>query len=248
MARLIALALVTAAAQLSAQSSAEQKRWSGTAQLNGSLLFGETEQRAFGTRTSLSRADSVLEFSGSLQTLYGEASLIDAPRRVVKRLWLGSLTADWHPEARWSPFLLATIESSLEKRLARRYNTGVGVKYTAFRTDDTDVSLSVALLDERVTPDSAGAVSSRLTRWSSRVRVRRSFSERTRFSHITFWRPSATAIDRFVVQSSTELAVGLSRRTALTVSFLDNYDSEAVSRGARRYNDGQFLLGLAANW
>ena len=228
--------------------SAGEQRWSGSAQLNGSLLFGETEQRAVGTRTALSRADSVLEFSGSLQTLYGEASLIDEPRRVVKRLWLGSLTADWRPEARWSPFLLATLESSLEKRLARRYNTGIGVKYTLVRSDESEVSLSLALLDERVMPDSAGAESSRLTRWSSRLRIRRSFSERTRFSHITFWRPSATAIDRFVVQSSTELAVSLSRRTALTVSFLDNYDSEAISRGARRYNDGQLLLGLVANW
>ncbi len=233
---------------LNAQSAAEASRWSGTAQLNGSLLFGETEQRAFGTRTSLVRADSLLEFSASLQTLYGEASLVDEPRRVVKRLWLGSITADWRPEARWSPFLLATLESSLEKRLARRYNTGVGVKYTALRTEDHEVSVSVALLDERVTPDAADAVTSRLTRWSSRLRIRRNFSDRTRLSHITFWRPSAAAIDQFVVQSSTELAVGLSRRTALTVSFLDNYDSEAVSRGARRYNDGQFLVGLAANW
>lgn len=242
------LVFLVATGEARAQSAGEPSRWSGTAQLNGSLLFGDTEQRAFGTRTSLSRADSVFEFSGSLQTLYGEASLIDEPRRVVKRLWLGAITADWHPEARWSPFLLATFESSLEKRLARRYNTGVGVKYTVLRNEIRDVSLSVALLDERVTPDSPGATSSRLTRWSTRLRIRQRFSERTRFSHTSFWRPSATAIDRFVVQSSTELALGLSRRTALTVSLLDNYDSEAVSRGARRYNDGQFLVGLAANW
>jgi hypothetical protein len=144
--------------------------------------------------------------------------------------------------------VLATIETNLEKRIASRYNAGLGVKYTARRTDRTDISVSVALLDERITPDSIGAVSSRLTRWSTRFRMRHAFDDRTRFSHVVFWRPSATAIDRFVVQSNTELALGLTRRTAVTLSLLDNYDSEAVARGARRYNDGQLLLGVTASW
>ena len=209
---------------------------------NGSFLFGETEQRVFGARGSLSRADSVLEFSGSLQTLYGEASLDAGDRAVIKRLWLGAVTADWHPEARWSPFLLATVETNLEKRIASRYNAGLGVKYTALRDEHRELSLSVALLDERVRRlgDDDG---SRLTRWSTRLRGRYAFNDRATLSHITFWRPSASAIDRYLVQSTTELSVALGERTALTLSFLDNYDSEAVGRGARTYNDGQLLLG-----
>ncbi len=183
-----------------------------------------------------------------LQTLYGEASLDDGDRVVIKRLWLGTLTADWKPQARWSPFLLGTVETNLEKRIALRLNSGAGVKYTALRSERSDLSVSVALLDERVRPDEAGAATTRLTRWSTRFRVRHAFDERTRISHVTFWRPSATAIDRYLVQSTTELAVGLTRRTAITLSFLDNYDSEAVSRGARTYNDGQMLLGLTAAW
>lgn len=233
---------------LSAQAVAEVSRWSGSAQGSGALLFGDTEQRSFGARGTVERADSVLELNAALQTLYGEASLDDGARRVIKRIWLGSLTADWRPKNPWSPFVLATVETNLEKRIASRYNAGVGVKYTARRTARTNVSLSVALLDERVTPDSLGAAPSRLTRWSTRFRLRHAFDDRTRFSHVVFWRPSATAIDRFVVQSNSELAVGLTRRTALTLSLLDNYDSEAVARGARTYYDGQLLLGLTATW
>jgi len=243
------VAICGVGAALSAQPpTAGASRWSGSAQGSGSWLFGDTEQRALGARGAVSRADSVLEMNAALQSLYGEASLDDGARRVIKRLWLGSFTADWRPQARWSPFVLATVENNLEKRIASRYNAGLGVKYTARRTERTDVSLSVALLDERVTPDSVGAVSSRLTRWSTRFRVRHAFDDRTRFSHIVFWRPSATAIDRFVVQSSTELAVGLTGHTAITLTLLDNYDSEAVERGARGYNDGQLLLGLMASW
>ncbi len=227
---------------------AAPSRWSGSAQGNGSLFFGETEQRAFGARASLQRADSTLEFSGNVQALYGEASLADSGRAVVKRLWLGAITADWRPHAIWSPFVLLTAETSLEKRIASRYNAGVGVKYTALRTAQADVSLSVALLDERVRRIGIDVPSTRLTRWSTRARGSYAFNDRTRLSHTTFWRPSASALDRFIVQSSTELALGLTRRTALSVTFLDNYDSEAVSRGARSYNDGQLLLGLIATW
>lgn len=225
-----------------------RRRWSGSVQANGNLLFGDTEQRAFGGRTTVARADSVLEFSGALQSLYAEASVGGGDRTVIKRLWLGSVNADWHPQARWSPFLLTTLETNLEKRIASRYNAGLGLKYTAYRAEQTELSLSVALLDERIRPLGVDANSSRLTRWSTRLRVRQPLGERARLSHVTFWRPSATAINRFLVQSTTELAVGLTTRTAFSVSLLDIYDSEAVGRGARSYNDGQLLLGVTATW
>lgn len=222
--------------------------WPATAQLNGSLLYGESEQRTFGGRITVARTDSLLELSASLQGLYGEASGRDRAREVAKRLWLGSLAADWRPAARWSPFLLATLETNLEKRLAARYNVGLGIKYTAWRTATDEGSLSVALLDERIDPLADDRPTTRLTRWSTRLRVRHAFGGRTRVSHVTFWRPSLRSIDRFVVQSTTELALGLTARSALTVSLLDLYDSEAVTRGARGYNDGQLLLGAQVAW
>src|SRR5690606_22937653 len=131
---------------------------------------------------------------GSIQSLYGEASQTDGSRSVTKRQWLGTLTADWYPQAVWSPFLLATAETSLEKRLASRYNIGVGVKFTTLRTERAESSLSVALLDERVRRIGADAEGTRLTRWSTRFRAKYAFNDRTRLSHTTFWKPSASAI------------------------------------------------------
>jgi hypothetical protein len=247
-----AVAVGAGSAQLAAQSASSSSVWSGSAQLNGSLLYGESVQRVVGARGGVSRADSLLEFSAALQTLYGDASLDESPREVVKRIWLGSLTADLKPHAPWSPFLLATVETNLEKRLASRYNAGLGVKYTARRTATTDISLSVALLDEQIRPmanrSGPHAEASRLTRWSTRLRVRHAFTDRTRVSNVVFWRPSATDIGRYLVQAQHEVAFGLSQRTALTLTLLNIYDSDAVARGARRYNDGQLLLGLTAGW
>jgi hypothetical protein len=105
------LATLLHATTLSAQPP--RSPWSGSAQLNGSLLFGDTEQRLLGGRVTLSHRDSTYEFGGSVQSLYGEASVPGAGRRVIKRLWLGSLTADWRPQSRWSPFVLATVETNL---------------------------------------------------------------------------------------------------------------------------------------
>ncbi len=245
---MVALLLTASAGRPLPAQEAARSPWSGSLQANGSVLFGESEQRILGGRVALSRADSLLELSGSLQTLYGEASTPGGDRAVTRRLWLGSLAMDWHPRARWSPFLLATVETNLEKRLAHRYNAGAGVKYTAWQRGESEASLSLALLDERIDPLGTDRPSTRLTRWSARLRLRRALGERSRVSHVTFWRPSARAIDRFVVQSTTELALGLSARTALTVSLLDIYDSEAVARGARRYNDGQLLVGVTVGW
>lgn len=249
---MVALATALAATPWGTRTAAAQapprSPWSGSVQANGSVLYGDSEQRILGGRLALTRADTTLEFSGSLQMLYGEASTPEGERAVTRRLWLGALSADWRPRARWSPFVLATVETNLEKRLAHRYNVGAGVKYTAWQGEAREGSLSVALLDERIAPLGDDRPSSRLTRWSARFRLRQPLGERSRVSHVTFWRPSARAIDRYVVQSTTELAVGLTARTALTVSLLDLYDSEAVARGARRYNDGQLLVGVTVGW
>lgn len=222
--------------------------WSGSAQANGSLLFGNTDQRVASTTLALARTDSTFELSASAQGLYGDASFDDGQRQVTRRLALGTLAADWRPYARLSPFILATVERNLEKRLRGRYNVGLGGKLTILDSPASEVSVSVALLDERIDPQDGDQPTTRLTRWSNRLRLRRQLNDRVRVSNVTFWRPALISINRYVVQSTSELAIDVTRRTAFTVSFFNLYDSEAVSRGAQAYNDGQLLFGVSANW
>lgn len=246
-----AAALVALAPDLGAQETAgAPRRWTGSAQANASVFFGNSEQRVIGGRATLARADSALEVSADVQTLYGDASLAGGPRAVTKRLWLATTSADLRPFARWSPFAFGSAESNYEKRIASRYSAGLGAKHTFIRTERTESSLSLALLDEHTVPTRRvqGLSASRLTRWSWRARVRHAFDDRLRVSHVTFWRPSVRTTTRFVVLSTTELEYRLTRVVALTLSLLDSYDSEAVRRGARTYNDGQLLFGLMASW
>ena len=247
--RAVTITLLTAA-DLSAQETTRPRRWSGTAAANGSVLFGNTDQRVLGGRATLTRADSVLELDAGLQALYGDASRDDGSRQLTKRLWIGTLTLDYRPAARTSPFVFTTLESNLEKQLASRHSVGVGAKQTFVRTARSEASLSLALLDERTVPrrSAPDPTPVRLTRWSTRARMRHAFDERLRVSLVTFWQPAARAPSRFLLRSSAEAEYAVTRAMGLSISLLDNYDSEAVRRGARVNRDGQLLFGIGARW
>lgn len=225
--------------------------WKLRTGLSASLLYGNREQRILGTRGDLSRTDSVVELRADVQMSYGEASTETHPRVVFKRLWLGNLTADLLPHDWVSPFVFATVESNLEKRIEGRYSAGIGAKQTLVRSERTDMNVSLGLLGERLVPrtDAPASVTDQtLTRWSVRGKVRQSLGDRARLIHSTFWRPDAHHASEFLVQSQTDLEVKASQKVALTLSLMHNYDSEAMLRGARTNTDGQMLVGATATW
>lgn len=229
--------------------------WKWNAQANGSLLFGNAEQRIVGGRTAVSRADSVMALDVSLQMLYGDATQEDGPRRVTKRLWLGATSLEFQPAGQVSPFLTATIESNLEKRIATRTSLGTGAKHTFVRSRRNEASLSAALLDERTVAlaapgaaEDADPTFTRVTRWSARARVQHGLDQRLKVTHVTSWRPRVRTTGDFVVLSTSEARYALTRALNVSTSLLVNHDSEATSRGARVNTDGQLLLGVGATW
>ncbi len=254
--RSTALSLSLWAVPLRAQApGAPPRRWTGGVQANGSLLFGNAEQRVVGGRATLSRADSLLEVDGALQLLYGDATTENGVREVTKRLWLASLSADWLPHAPVSPFAIAGYESNFEKRIATRTSVGLGAKRTLVRSVRNEASLSLALLDERTVTrleTEALAVGEprvvRVTRWSARARVQHGLDQRLRLTHVTFYRPRLRTTGDFVVQSTTEARYAMTRALDASLSLLVNHDSEATRRGARVRTDGQLLFGLGAGW
>jgi hypothetical protein len=63
-------------------------------------------------------------------------------------------------------------------------------------------------------------------------------------SHTTFYQPSLTRAARFTVNTTSSVAAKMTTKVSLTVTLVDVYDSEARTRGAREYNDGQLLFGF----
>jgi hypothetical protein len=229
---------------------AQELGWDVKAEASANLFFGNTRQSTVATRLSLGRADSTLELKTGGEFTYGEAETDQRRMFVSKRSWRLGLTADYHPFARLSPFALAGVESSLEKRIDLRYNAGLGGKLAIVRSERTASDFSLALLGEReLLPDTAGPrIERTLARYAARFRLEHEPSERVTLSHETNYRPEVKALDRFTFTSRSSAAYKLAASLAVQLSFLDNFDSEARARGARSNNDGEVLFGVVGTF
>lgn len=83
-----------------------------------------------------------------------------------------------------------------------------------------------------------------LARGSSELRLRREFSPTVSFSMETRYQPALTEPSDYTITSVNTLKVRLARFASLTLTLRDNYDNQAVTRGARVNNDGEVLVGV----
>ncbi|HEU4564808.1 MAG TPA: DUF481 domain-containing protein [Gemmatimonadaceae bacterium] len=233
--------------EAAAPDSAKAVDWDVQAEVSGSLFFGNTQQTVFATRAALGRSDSTVAFKSDLRFTYGEGSTEDNRDFVAKRSWLATVNMDLSPYAAVSPFLTANLESSLERRIDLRYSAGLGNQLRVVHTPESELKVSLALLGEwsrLVVVEQPELVRDALVRWSARVRLRHEITDQVTLQSETFYRPEVRATNRFTLTSSTSLGYAVRSWARLTVSFLDNYDSEAATRGARANNDGQLVVGV----
>jgi hypothetical protein len=216
------------------------------AELSGSVFFGNTEQTLASTRAQYERSDSGFAFKTLARFNYGELTTVATTTIVNKRSWETNANYDIRPFADFTPFIKVGYESSLENRIARRYSAGAGARYNVIRTPGTDVIFSVGAAGEGTRPlppgDSLGTIT--LARGSSVFKLRRTFNERVTFTSETAYQPALTESGDYTITTTNTLKSALARFAALTLTFRDNYDSQAVVRGARVKNDGEFLIGL----
>jgi hypothetical protein len=226
--------------------------WERTAEMSGNAWYGAAHARVLAGELGVARTDSTLSTHADLRVGYADDRTDDGLRRVTARDIRASLSFDYRPFARYSPFAFSSVESSLQQRVARRVNVGLGAKLTILRKARDDVSASLALLDERTRaltpPDSARPIAVR-TRWSLRVRYRRQLTSNLFFSHVTFYQPAVGALeDRYTVEATTAVEAAVTSLLALTSTLRHRYDNEARTRGADSNTDGQLLLGVRARF
>jgi hypothetical protein len=227
---------------------AQELGWSGAAQGSANALFGAAHTRLVATTFELGRADSALQVRSALVLTYGDDRAIsDGHRIVTARAPSLSLGLDYRPFFRYSPFWFGTVESSLQQRLARRYDLGIGEKVTFIRTTAEELSLSLAFLFEHTragAADSLVPVANDRQRWSLRFRLRRGLTRTLSASHVTFYQPTVDHPGSYTVDTVTELQDHLGSSISLTVTLRDRFDSDARLRGALSNHDGQMLFGL----
>lgn len=246
----LAVAATVAPSVATAQAKAPPRPWSGGIEAAASLFQGNTDQRALFSKVELGRADSTMQFGGSLSFGYADAARDSLPRTVTRRTWLGALSLDYRPYADVSPFLFANYEASYEKRVLDRIGVGIGGKAVLLKNAATEANISVAMLAERLRPSRLSPDSNTITaaRWSGRARFRHQFDARLKLSHTTFWQPRVSDLQIYTVNSASELSFAVRQSTSITISYLSQYDSAARGRGAQSNNDAQILLGVKSGF
>ena len=240
---------IVAAALLALPLAADaQPRRKIEGEIAGSYFFGNTRQTVASTRAQFERSDSGFTFRTLARFNYGELTQEAGGTIVNKRSWEAGANYDLRPFADFTPFVKGMLESSLENRIQRRVSAGIGSRYNVVRTPGTDVILSIGAAGERTEPlVPAGGPAlepTTLARGSSELRLRRDFSPTVGFTMETRYQPALTEPDDYTITSINTLKVRLARFAALTVTVRDNYDNQAVRRGARVNNDGEVLVGL----
>lgn len=244
---LLLVASGTAGAQEQQKADPKPSAWKRNLELSGSVFVGNRPQTVLTTRGRVSHSDSTFELGGDLRFTYGELS-DDGERVVSQRSWLGAMNLDLWPHARNSPFLLGTVETSLERRIDMRVSGGIGHKVTLVDSERASANLSLALLGERSrlpTPEN-GIEVKKLARFSSRVRLSRQVGARATLSLETFYRPEYSHLKQYTFSNTSSAAYKVNDRLNLKLTYQDNYDSEARGRGAESNYDGQLVVGVAA--
>jgi uncharacterized protein DUF481 len=214
-------------------------------ELSGNLFFGNTRQVLASLRGEHERSDSVFAFRVLSRFNYGETTTDLAGTVVSKRSWNAGSSYDFHPFADFSPFVRASLESSLENRIDRRYSAGAGSRLNVIRNPATDVIFSLGANGERtepLLPSTQGTTT--LARGIASLRLRRELTPRVSLTNESAYQPALTEGGDYTIQSVTALKMKLGRVAGLSLTFRDNYDSKSVARGARTNNDGEVLVGI----
>ena len=232
----------------------DPKKWSGSAEASGTVLYGAANQRVASMTAMLQRADNSALYKFEAQAGYGDSRKTGADRRgvVVRNMRLGT-AIDLRRRDRISPYTFATAASSLQQRYTSRVDAGAGARITIWKPDTVrngfpeEATFSASVLGEQTRPIATPTVPrddiTRI-RWSFRASYRKRLSPSLRISHVTLYQPSVIEASRLTLEVTTVVSAPLYARTELTVTHRERIDSEAVERGAPSRRDGQVLFGV----
>ena len=143
----------------------------------------------------------------------------------VAESYMASLKADAFPEARVSPFLFGSAERDRFKQLDLRTNAGGGAKYTFLREEDSEVSLSLAVLHSREDLRIDSIPTTTDGRLSLRFKGAHQLREGVRVENVSFYEPVWDTLDDYLAQSENILAVQIFSMLAVTASYVYQRDS-----------------------
>lgn len=223
-----------------------------SANLNGSVVYGNSEASMMGGKVSLTRDVYPWEYEFSLSAAYGTAKVGDSSE-ITTNNGIGLVRVDRYVTQRVEVFMFGSSEYNRVMNLENRSQGGAGAKYVLLHTDASKFSVSAALLGgyERFVGDTVSRYPVRL---SLRPKGRFNFGSFGSLSFVLFYQPNLRQFsDDYRIFGDVTYAVSLTRLIALNFIFKYNYDGYVASRnddptsslyGIKPY-EFNFLLGLS---
>ena len=241
--------VVTPLGLVAQQAGEETRNWAAKGELGGSAFFGNTSQSAVTAALSGDVGRGRLKLDGRMGFAYGRTANDAGETMTNKRAWDLTVRLDFDSGTSVGGFIVSRVESVLEKNIALRYSLGPGGKYE-MGGNGTTADFNLALLVEKTIPrEEAGVPNEVVAKWAAGFRLeRRAGDGRVRFETSTSIAPELRELGVFTLTSRSSLAFQLSQRIGVQFSFVDSYDSEAESRGARSNNDGQIFFGVVGTF
>ena len=227
----------------------QDKSWSAKAELGASVFFGNTSQVALTTSLSGNVKKSKIEVDGRAGYVYGQAANAEGVRTMNKKTWDGSGNLNLNTGGKFNGFLRGKVESIFEKKIDLRYNAGLGGRYQ-FQSNDTGrIEASLALLAEKTVVAGVIKKGELGPVWSARFKLSRNLDGgRIKFDSDSTWEPTALGLSVFTLTSRNSIAFQVNQQVAISLSFVDAYDTRATGRGANGNNDGQIFFSLVSTF
>ena len=243
--------LVWAPGSAHAQDEAEEAEdlWAIEAELGGTLFFGNKVQSQFTSKTEIEGVLARAEVGTEIEFTYGVAEDKKSGETTVsRRNWNIDNTLDFRPEALWRPFLSGAVQSNYQKKIAFRYQAGVGLKYDRQENRNNRIELSIAVLGEKTDarPSSKPVDEGSRARWSSTARIRRTFFEDDRLGIDLKgeYQPVFDDAGNYTWEADASVTFSITEIVGLRMSTKLEYDSRAVARGAKTNQDGKSQMSV----
>lgn len=143
----------------------------------------------------------------------------------IAESYSGSLRVDALPDQPWSPFAFASVERDRFRELDLRSNAGGGIKYTFYRNDRTELSLSSAVLHSREDLRPLDAPTHTDGRLSWRFKGYRELRDGVRLEHVSAYQPVWDRSEDYQARTDTQLSVQLFSIMAVTAGHQYERDS-----------------------
>jgi hypothetical protein len=234
--------------------SQSKQSWDSKVSFGGSYYTGNVNKFDLRSIGNVTRNDSTMEYSVFYKVIFGCNKILKINGIDTLKVWIdnnkefscGGKT-DYLPYNTISPFLMVEGYKNEPKKIDWRISGLAGAKWSAFRSETGQYSLSAAAIYqlEKYLISTVGTQSPKKesARLSFRPKIKQKIGKNLTFDHLTFLKFTLNDFNDYNIESTTTLATRLSNQISLDFSFDLQYDNKVPDVNIEK-TDQAFVVSI----